>query len=474
MLSDHLNTILTNYLGYEPTADQLKAIHSLSNFLTPSSDTGILIIDGHAGTGKTTLIKSLTYTLEKLKIKYELLAPTGRAAKVISNYCQRPAFTVHKKIYRQKDNSSGIGGFVLNYNTHKNAVFIIDESSMISNESFEFSNFGSGHLLDDIIEFIFGKTGCRVILVGDTAQLPPVGLSGSPALESGIMSQYGYKVEKVLLKQVVRQEQDSGILSNATVIRGGIESMDTDFQLKIINNPEVERVSGNELLEKINESYDHEGIAETIILCRSNKQANRYNQGIRNRILFRENEISQGDYVMVVKNSYSWLPEDSPANFIANGDIIKIIRIHKFEEMHGFRFCEATIELIDHAHLELRVKLLLDSINSEGPSISKNQANELYNSVLNDYSDLPTMAKKMEKLKADPYYNALQIKFAYAVTCHKAQGGQWKHVYIDAGFYGERKMDKEFLRWLYTAFTRTTEKLFLINFPDDLFNLNNR
>ena len=470
MLSNFINTILLDNLGYQPTSDQSKAINLLSNYISLPNGSEVFIIDGHAGTGKTTLIKSISQSLDKLKISYELLAPTGRAAKVISNYCQHQANTIHKKIYRQKDTKSSFSSFVLNYNTHKNSLFIVDECSMISNDSFETSNFGSGHLLDDLIFFIFSKPGCKLILVGDTAQLPPVGLSESPALDSEYLKGYGFHLLHTSLKEVVRQEQDSGILSNATNIRYLIENNSTDYGLKLTPGKDVIRVSGTELLEKLSESYDCEGIAETIILCRSNKMANKYNQGVRNRILFREDEISQGDLLMVVKNSYSWLPEDSPTHFIANGDIIKIIRIHKFEEMYGFRFCEATIELIDHANLELRVKLLLNSISAEGPSISKTDSTKLFNEIMADYYDLPTMAKKMEKIKSDPYFNALQVKFAYGVTCHKAQGGQWNHVYIDAGFYSDRALDKEFLRWLYTAFTRATKKLFLINFPDQLFN----
>ena len=467
MLSDHLYNIIVNHLGYEPTNDQSRAISVISNFITPNANAEILILDGHAGTGKTTLIKSLTFTLDNLKIKYELLAPTGRAAKVISNYCQKSAYTIHKKIYRQKNAGVGYGAFVLNFNTLKNAFFIIDESSMISNESNEYNVFGSGHLLDDLILFAFNKPGCKMVLVGDTAQLPPVGLINSPALEFQSVNQYGLRVIKESLKQVVRQEEGSGILANATSIRNAIEN--SSFTIRFSENYDVERVNGTDLLEKINESYDKLGISETMIICRSNKQANRYNSGVRNRILFRENEISQGDFLMVVKNSYSWLPEDFPTNFIANGDIIKIVRIHKFEEMHGFRFCEATIELVDYSNLEIRVKLMLDSISSEGPSISKEQSNNLYYSVLTDYKDETTQAKKMAKLKLDPFYNALQIKFAYAITCHKAQGGQWKHVYLDAGYLAEKSFDMEFMRWLYTAFTRATEKIYLVNFPDSLF-----
>lgn len=469
MLSDHLNNIIVKNLGYEATTDQSKAISTLSNFIIPNSENEILIINGHAGTGKTTLIKSLTHTLDELKINYELLAPTGRAAKVISNYCQRPSFTIHKKIYRQKNPGSDFGSFVLNFNPNKNTFYIVDEASMISNESYEYSVFGSGHLLDDLILFIFNNKGCKLILVGDTAQLPPVGLINSPALDHDVVSQYGLSVLSNSLKQVVRQEQNSGILKNATIIRNEIERANSLSQIKLFENHDVEKVFGNELLEKISESYDTVGMSETIIICRSNKQANRYNQGIRNQILYREDAISQSDLLMVVKNSYSWLPENSPINFIANGDIIKIIRIHKLEEMHGLHFCEATIELVDYANLEIRVKLLLDSISSDGPSITKQQSNELYNSVLNDYSEESTQAKKMAKLKADPYYNALQVKFSYAVTCHKAQGGQWKHVYIDAGYQAEKSMDIEYFRWLYTAFTRATDKIFLINFPDQMF-----
>ncbi|MBI5538560.1 MAG: AAA family ATPase [Bacteroidia bacterium] len=468
MLTDHICNIVSRNLGYEPTTDQSNSIKEFSKFILPNSEYQLLIIDGHAGTGKTTLIKAFAHTMEEMKIPYELMAPTGRAAKVISGYCNRPSFTIHKRIYRQKDNS-GLGSFVLNFNNKKNAVFIVDESSMISNQSFENSTFGSGRLLEDLIQFVYSKPECKLILIGDTAQLPPVGIVQSPALDLQEIKSFGINATKTTLKQVVRQEADMGILINATSIRKKIESENNQDLLISTKLKDVERLSGIDFLEKINDSYDKHGMDETMVVCRSNKQANKYNQGIRNRILYREEEISQGDYLMVVKNSYSWLPDDAPTNFIANGDIIKICRIHKFEEMHGFRFCEATIELIDYSNLELRVKIMLDALASEGPSISKEQSNNLYNSVLEDYAGETSYAKKSEKIKADPYYNALQVKFAYAITCHKAQGGQWKNIFLDAGYIPQEQMDIEYLRWLYTAFTRATEKLYLVNFPEKYF-----
>lgn len=468
MITDYIYNIVTRNLGYEPTTDQSNSITEFSKFVLPNSEFQLLIIDGHAGTGKTTLIKAFALTLEEMKISYELLAPTGRAAKVISGYCNRPSYTIHKRIYRQKD-KTGLGNFVLNFNAKKNAIFIVDESSMISNQSFENSTFGSGRLLEDLIQFVYSKPDCKLILIGDTAQLPPVGIVQSPALDLHEIKSFGINATKTTLKQVVRQEADMGVLVNATNIRRKIETEGSKDIVIDTTHTDIEKISGIDFLERINDCYEKQGMAETMVICRSNKQANKYNQGIRNRILYREEEISQGDFLMVVKNSYSWLPEDAPTNFIANGDIFKICRIHKFEEMHGFRFCDATIELTDYSNLEIRVKLLLDALSSEGPSITKEQSNALYNSVLEDYADEKSYAKKSEKMKADPYYNALQVKFSYAITCHKAQGGQWKNIFLDAGYQPNPQMDIEYLRWLYTAFTRATEKLYLVNFPEKYF-----
>ncbi len=470
MLSKHIYNIITRNIGYEPTSDQSEAVILLSNFILPNSENQILIIDGHAGTGKTTLIKALVFSFDEMKISYELMAPTGRAAKVISGYCKKQAFTNHKKIYRQKDKSIGFGNFVLNYNSKQNTVFIVDEASMISNQNYENSTFGSGNLLNDLIQFVFSKPNCKLILVGDTAQLPPIGTTTSPALNIKEVESYAFKTIKASLKQVVRQEENSGVLINAVNIRKNIENENKNILLNLSENEDVERISGIDFIEKLNDSYEKSDISNSIVICRSNKQANRYNQGIRNRILYREEEISQGDLLMVVKNSYNWLTDDAPTNFIANGDIIKICRIHKFEEMHGFRFCEATIKLLDFSDFEIRVNLMLDSINAEGPSISKEQSTSLYNNVLSDYADESSSAKRYEKLKKDKYFNALQIKFAYAITCHKAQGGQWDNVYLDSGFYPSMQIDTEYLRWLYTAFTRTTKNIYLVNFPDNFFN----
>ncbi len=471
MLSKHIYNIIVRNIGYEPTSDQSEVVNVLSKFILPNSENQILIVDGHAGTGKTTLIKALVFSLEEMKISYELMAPTGRAAKVISGYCNRQAFTIHKKIYRQKAQTNGFGSFVLNFNMRNNAVFIVDEASMISNYNYENSTFGSGNLLSDLIQFVFSKPNCKLILVGDTAQLPPVGTIISPALNLKEVESYAFNTIKGTLKQVVRQEENSGVLINAINIRKNIENESKINSLNLFESDDVERISGIDFIEKLNDSYDKNGIANSIVICRSNKQANRYNQGIRNSILFREEELSQGDLLMVVKNSYSWLTDDAPTSFIANGDIIKICRIHKFEEIHGFRFCDATIKLLDFSDFEIRVNLMLDSINAEGPSISKEQSTNLYNSVLSDYAEERTFAKRYEKLKKDKYFNALQIKFAYAITCHKAQGGQWENVYLDAGFFSNMQIDVEYLRWLYTAFTRSIKKIYLVNFPDNFFNL---
>jgi exodeoxyribonuclease-5 len=431
-----------------------------------------MVIKGYAGTGKTTMVNSITKVLQSLKIKSVLLAPTGRAAKVLAGYTGLPAFTIHKKIYRQKSSSDGFGFFVLDKNLHKNTYFIVDEASMISNESSENSVFGSGKVLDDLLEYVYSGENCRLVLVGDTAQLPPVGLNVSPALEADFLEYCGFGVKMVELTEVVRQNKDSGILTNATQLRNRIgDETETSgfFTLVLDKFSDVEKISGGELIQSISSSYDKYGIFETAVVTRSNKRANLYNKGIRASILYRENEIERGDLLMVVKNNYFWVDEEMKLDFIANGDTAEVVQIYKYEELYGFRFANVCLRFIDYDDTEIDCKIFLETLNIETASFSYEQNRALFDAVSEDYLDVRNKRERWKKVKENPYFNALQVKFAYAVTCHKAQGGQWKAVYIDHGFLNEEMLDIEFYRWLYTAFTRPSEKLFLVNFDKGFF-----
>jgi exodeoxyribonuclease-5 len=399
------------------------------------------------------------------------MAPTGRAAKVMAVYTGMAAFTIHKKIYRQKSSADGMGKFVLNANLYKNTYFIVDEASMISDESNENSVFGSGRLLDDLLEFVYSGENCRLILVGDTAQLPPVGLNISPALKLQALEKFGFDVFEFELKEVVRQAENSGVLFNATQIRNLImtEKSAGFFFLELNRFSDVERISGAELIETISACYNKYGIFETTIVTRSNKRANLYNKGIRGSVLYRENEIERGDLLMVVKNNYFWMDEDVELDFIANGDIAEIIQISGYEELYGFRFANVTLRFVDYNDVELNCKIFLETLTIETASFSQEQNRQLFEAVSEDYADVKNKRNRWEKVKANPYFNALQVKFAYALTCHKAQGGQWKAVFIDHGYLTEEMLDTEYYRWLYTAFTRPTEKLFLVNFNKNFF-----
>lgn len=472
MIKNHLKTILTQNLAFSPTNCQLKLIDMLAVYIFSDEPDQIMLITGYAGTGKTTMLYSLTQALLQLKIQSVLLAPTGRAAKVLAGYTKMPAFTIHKKIYRQKTSSDGFGHFVLDKNLHKNTFFIVDEASMISNETSENSVFGSGKLLDDLLEYVYSGENCRLVLVGDTAQLPPVGLNISPALEPDTLDGFGFSVKKVELTDVVRQAEGSGILSNATQIRKRIGNADGEtgfFHIEIDDFGDIERVSGAELIESITGSYQEYGIFETAIVTRSNKRANLYNKGIRGSILYRENEIEKGDLLMVVKNNYFWLGEDLKIDFIANGDIAEIIKIYKYEELYNFRFANVCLRFIDYDDVEIDCKIFLDTLNIESASFTFEQNRQLFEAVSEDYAEIRNKRERWKKVKENPYYNALQVKFAYAITCHKAQGGQWKAVYVDHGYISEEMLDTEFYRWLYTAFTRPAEKLFLVNFDKGFF-----
>jgi exodeoxyribonuclease-5 len=473
MIKNHLKTILTQNLPFTPTPCQLNLIDILAGYIFSEEPDQIMLIKGYAGTGKTTMLYSLTQALNVLKIRSVLLAPTGRAAKVLSGYTHMPAFTIHKKIYRQKSSSDGFGHFILDKNLFKNTFFIVDEASMISNETAENTVFGSGKVLDDLLEYVYSGENCRLVLVGDTAQLPPVGLNISPALEILALENYGFSVKMVELKDVVRQAEGSGILSNATQIRHRIEndtSLPGFFPVNINSFNDIERISGAELIESITSSYSKYGIFETAIVTRSNKRANLYNKGIRGSILYRENEIERGDLLMVVKNNYYWNDEGVKLDFIANGDIAEVVKIYKYDELYGFRFADVCLRFTDYDDVEFDCKIFLDTLSIESASFSYEQNRQLYQSVSEDYADIRNKRERWKKVKENPYFNALQVKFAYAITCHKAQGGQWKAVYVDHGYVNEDMLDTEFYRWIYTAFTRPTEKLFLVNFDKGFFD----
>jgi len=461
---------LINNLGNTPTEDQASALKKISNYITGNSNDVIFLLTGYAGTGKTSLISSVVKTLDLLRMRSVLLAPTGRAAKVLSSFAGKQSFTIHKKIYRQKSSKDGLGSFVLDRNLYKDTFFIVDEASMVSNNSNDLSVFGSGKVLDDLIEYVYSGIDCKLIIAGDIAQLPPVGQVLSPALDPEALGEYGFGLVTAELKQVVRQSEDSGILMNATKVRLQIAEHNLkkpDFSCE--NYEDIIRISGQDLIDEINDSYDKSGLSGSIIVVNSNKQANRYNQGIRNKIFFREEEISPGDIVMVVKNNYFLIEDDEEeSRFIANGDVAEVKRIVKYEEKYGFRFAEMILRFPDY-DWEIESKVLLDVLQLDAPALSGDRNKELFQNILADYQYLKTRRKQIEAVRNDKYFNALQIKFAYAVTCHKAQGGQWERVFIDQGMFNRQEITIEYLRWLYTAITRSTGRLYLVNFPDDWF-----
>jgi len=460
---------LCKNLGYPPTDDQAAALKRIALYITEDKTDTIFLMTGYAGTGKTSIISALVKTLDILRMKCVLLAPTGRAAKVLSSFAGKPAFTIHKKIYRQKSMKEGIGSFVLDRNLSKDTYFIVDEASMISNSSNDSSIFGSGKVLDDLIEYVYSGTDCKLIIVGDTAQLPPVGSQISPALDPGIMNEYGFGLITAELRQVLRQSETSGILMNATKIRGQIDEHNLSHPaISVEDFKDIRRISGEDLIEEISSAYGSCGLEGTIIVVNSNKQANRYNQGIRNRIFFREEEISPGDMVMVVKNNYFITAEEENVTFIANGDIAEIRKIIKYEERYGFRFAEMLLSFPDY-NLEIESKVMLDVLHLDTPALPSDRSSELFKNIQDDYIHLKSRKNQYEAVREDPYFNALQIKFAYAVTCHKAQGGQWERVFIDQGMFNRNEITIDYLRWLYTALTRSTDKVYLVNFSDEFF-----
>lgn len=467
--NSNINAVLTANLDYMPTDDQQKAIGMLADYVAENKNDSVFRLAGYAGTGKTSLISALVKGLQRLRIRTILMAPTGRAAKVLASYSGHQAYTIHKKIYRQKTAREGIGTFTLDRNLHKDTFFIVDEASMITSQSSEYSIFGSGNLLDDLFEYVYTGSGCKLILVGDTAQLPPVGSDFSPALDESVLQKYGYGVISCELKEVVRQAKSSGILSNATIVREYIShNQPVCPAFSLDGYDDVVRIGGEEITDKISEAYESGGTGETVVVVNSNKLANRYNQGIRNNIFFREDEIGTGDMVMVVKNNYYWLPENDRTGFIANGDIAEVKHVYGYEERYGFRFARMSLFFPDYQQ-ETDARVILDTLHYDGPAMPEDKSRELYYGVLADYPGLSSKRKQYQAVREDPWFNALQLKFAYAVTCHKAQGGQWKNVFIDQGMLSRQEVTIEYLRWLYTAITRATEKLWLVNFTGRYF-----
>lgn len=469
MINNYLERQIKENFSYQPTFEQEIAVKSLSEFLLSTANDTVFVLRGYAGTGKTSLVGALVKAMDKLQQKSVLLAPTGRAAKVFSAYAGHPAFTIHKKIYRQQSFSNEVSNFSINDNLTTHTLYIVDEASMISNEGLSGSMFGTGRLLDDLVEFVYSGVGCRLLLMGDTAQLPPVGEEQSPALATEALKGYGLNVIEVDLTQVVRQVQSSGILWNATQIRQLIAE-DECFSLpkiKVSGFPDIQVVRGDELIDTLTGCYEKDGMDETIVVCRSNKRANIYNKGIRAQILYREDELNTGDLLMVAKNNYFWTEKYKEMDFIANGEIAVVRRVRRTRELYGFRFAEVLLAFPDQNDFELEVNLLLDTLHSDAPALPKTENDRLFYSVLEDYVDITVKRERMRKMKADPHYNALQVKYAYAVTCHKAQGGQWQNVFLDQGYMSDEYLTPDYFRWLYTAFTRASKTLYLVNYPEE-------
>ncbi|WP_298652065.1 AAA family ATPase [uncultured Proteiniphilum sp.] len=454
------------------TDDQMKALEKIAGFLFSGIDDHIFLLTGYAGTGKSSLIGSLVRTMTEFRQKTVLLAPTGRAAKVFSGYAAQQAFTIHKKIYRQQKFAEGTPHFSLSENLHKHTLFIVDEASMIHNESSDFSIFGTGRLLDDLIEYVYSAEGCRILLMGDSAQLPPVKQEHSPALDKDILRSYSLEVAEATLTQIVRQEEESGILHNATALRNALRFQKTDEypKLKVNGFADVMRITGTELIDEISNAYRKDGMEETIVISRSNKRVNAYNNGIRNRVLYREEEISTGDMLMITKNSYFWVDGFEDIDFLANGEFVEVRRVKGEEEMYGFRFCNVLLYHRDY-EIEFEAKIILDVLYTEVPGLTREQNERLFANVMEDYADISRKQLRYMKVKSNPWFNALQVKYGYAVTCHKAQGGEWRNVFLDLGYIQKSYMGENFYRWLYTSITRSSRKLFLVNLPDDFVEL---
>jgi ATP-dependent exoDNAse (exonuclease V) alpha subunit len=464
------SSILQQKFPYTPTEGQQKLFLVFDSFIDKKKDNRLMILQGYAGTGKTSVMASLVKTLPLFNYKYLLLAPTGRAAKVLSSYTERSAFTIHKIIYKQvADPKSGQLKFrrVKNYN--KDTVFVVDEASMLS----EGNSFGESGLLKDLLAFVFEHNSNKLLLIGDTAQLPPVGQTFSPGLnKQHVEDTTGKNVLFVELNEVMRQNESSGILLNATNLRGILGEDELNIRLRTNGLGDIFQMSAERLADGLNYAYAKFGMHETIVICRSNRDAVQYNRHIRDQLLFRSEEIEAGDMLMIVRNNYFYVPDDAPSGFLANGDFVEITKVVSFEELYGLRFATLRLQLInDQASEPFEAKVILDTLHTNSPALSQEQNKELYGVVLEDYTDITDKKELNEALRIDPYLNALQIKFAYAITCHKSQGGQWQAVFVDQGYLTEELINTEFVRWLYTAITRATKELFLINFHKDFFTI---
>lgn len=465
------NTLRTNF-PFQPTLKQDIFFQKVADFVSNENQDEIFLLKGYAGTGKTTVISTIVEHLKDINKKYVLLAPTGRAAKVMANYSEKPAHTIHKRIYFPKKSSGGVS-FTMQTNKFKNTIFIVDEASMISDSPTESSMYENGSLLDDLIMYIYSGHNCKMILVGDTAQLPPVGMDVSPALDMDKLSMnYNMEVPHIELDEVMRQEEKSGILFNATELREILKSHFIDtFQFQLRGFKDIVRLTdGYDIQDAIHAAYSNYSIEDTAFIVRSNKRANQYNQQIRLKILDKDSELSAGDFMMVVKNNYFWLKDSDEAGFIANGDIIEILEIFRIVELYGFKFAKVKIRMVDYPNqIPLETILILDTVTSEAPSLTYEQNNLLYQEVMKDYEDETSQYRRLQKVKNNEYFNALQVKFSYAITCHKSQGGQWNTVFIEQPYLPEG-IDRDYIRWLYTAVTRAKDKLYLIGFQDEYFD----
>lgn len=478
MIIDELKYKILQQFGFPPTQEQAHALEVFAEFLTDRDPHAVMILRGSAGTGKTTLSGAIVRTLKEIRQKVMLLAPTGRAAKVFSLNSGSPAYTIHRRIYREKSFSGVEGQFNLNDNLYTDTLFMVDEASMIANMGLGGMSFGSGCMLDDLVHFVYQGRNDRLLLIGDKAQLPPVGEEESPALHAAMLEGYGLKVYECDLNEVLRQSEESGILYNATMIRQMITHDDITQLPKIhfAGYSDIKPMPGVELIEALADSYHHVGLDDTIVVTRSNKRANIFNQGIRNMVLDREEELSQGDILMIVKNNYYWMEEERKSNnklqsndipaFLANGDRAKVLKVRRRIDLYGFRFATLLLQFPDYGNYELEATVLLDTLTSEAPALTHEQQEQLFHQIEEDYQDIPLKADRMKAIRQDQFFNALQVKFAYAVTCHKAQGGQWAHVYVDQGYMTDDMLNPDYIHWLYTAFTRATEMLYLVNWPE--------
>ncbi len=464
MIHDFLTRKITQQLPFAPTAEQQMCIEQLAEFCTSTESHHAFLLTGYAGTGKTSVVSALVGALHALKQKTVLLAPTGRAAKVFSNYAQQPAYSIHKRIYRQKSASIE---FSLNYNNARDTIFLVDEASMVSNTAQEGTHFGSGRLLDDLIEFVYTGDNCRLILIGDVAQLPPVMQPFSPALDKRNLESYGLLVSTSELTEVVRQSAESGILQNATAVRNALTQQASSLTLQA-DFPDVHRIGGADLIDEIQSAYARSGEENCIIVTRSNKRAVLYNRGIRNQVMMKEDELSSGDLLLVTRNNYFWSKDYPNLEFIANGDVAELVRIRRHHEMYGFRFADVTLRFLDY-DCEIDARLLIDSLYTETPAEANQLNKNLLAAVEEDYMEIGSRRERYKAMMQNEYLNALQVKFGYAVTCHKAQGGQWSEVFIDQGGLTPEQIDSDYLRWLYTACTRAEKHLYFINFSDQFF-----